>query len=130
MSYGTGNYIPLAGSGVPNYTPIPYNFQSALYTPQTPQQASSGLLTIMVSSEEEMRNYPVAAGTTVLLVAFNLDKLWLKTTDTGGVPQPIREFKITETSMPNTAVGAVTRDEFSSLCSKVDKLIEELGGAK
>ena len=77
-----------------------------------------------------MRNYPVAAGTTVLLVAFNLNKLWLKTTDTGGVPQPIREFEITETSMPNTAVGAVTRDEFSSLCSKVDKLIEELGGAK
>lgn len=124
--------------------PHPYNYYQSPYYSTPPlngtgfgysatpaqQQLTPGLMTIMVSSEEEMKNYPVAAGTTVLLVAFNLDKLWLKTTDTGGVPQPIREFKITETSMPNTAVGSVTRDEFSSLCSKVDKLIEELGGAK
>ena len=77
-----------------------------------------------------MRNYPVAAGTTVLLIAFNLEKLWLKTTDTGGVPQPVREFKITETIRPNTATGSVTREEFTSLCGKVDKLIKELGGTE
>lgn len=118
-------------AGTPYYSTPPLNGTGYGYsTPPAQQQVTPGLMTIMVSSEEEMKNYPVAAGTTVLLVAFNLDKLWLKTTDTGGVPQPIREFKITETNIPNTAIGSVTRDEFSSLCNKVDKLIEELGGTK
>ena len=115
----------------PYYSTPPLNGTGFGYS-ATPaqQQVTPGLLTIMVSTEEEMRNYPVAAGTTVLLVAFNLGKLWLKTTDTGGVPQQVREFEIKEAMAPTMATGGVTRDEFSSLCSKVDKLIEELGGDK
>lgn len=129
MAYNTSPYYPTTTGGI-NFAPS--NYQTAIPLTQQPQtqQVTPGLMTIMISSEEEMRNYPVAAGTTVLLIAFNLEKLWLKTTDTGGVPQPVREFKITETIRPNTATGSVTREEFTSLTEKVNKLIDELGGTK
>jgi len=105
----------------------PYSYQTAVPI-QQPQQNQSGLMTIMVSSEDEMINYPVAAGVTVLLISFNLGKFWLKSTSTNGVPQQPRVFEFTEKTTLQPQVGAVTREEFNSLNSKIDKLIAELGG--
>ena len=96
---------------------------------QQPQQNQSGLMTIMVSSEDEMINYPVAAGVTVLLISFNLGKFWLKSTSTNGVPQQPRVFEFTEKTTIQPQSGSVTREEFDSLSSKIDKLIAELGGS-
>lgn len=115
-----------------NTNPYPYsNFQMpAQQAPLQPQQnTQSGLMTIMVSSEDEMINYPVAAGVTVLLISFNLGKFWLKSTSTNGVPQQPRVFEFTEKTTLQPQVGAVTREEFNSLNSKIDKLIAELGGS-
>lgn len=121
-------------AGTPYYSTPPLNGTGYGYsaTPAQQQQVTSGLMTIMISSEEEMKNYPVAAGTTVVLAAFNLGKLWLKSTDTNGVPQAPREFKLTETIQPvaSNLQGSVTREEFASLTEKVNKLIDELGGTK
>lgn len=107
---------------------IPYNYQTAIPLQQPQQNTQSGLMTIMVSSEDEMINYPVAAGVTVLLISFNLGKFWLKSTSTNGVPQQPRVFEFTEKTTLQPQVGAVTREEFNSLNSKIDKLIAELGG--
>ena len=120
-------------TGTPYYSTPPLNGTGYGYStpPAQQQQVTPGLMTIMVSSDEEVRNYPVAAGTTVLLIAFNLGKLWLKTTDTSGVPQKPREFSFTENVViKQTLPEGITRDEFVSLSNKVNKLIEELGGTK
>lgn len=106
----------------------PYNYQTAVPLQQPQQNAQSGLMTIMVSSEDEMINYPVAAGVTVLLISFNLGKFWLKSTSTNGVPQQPRVFEFTEKTTIQPQSGSVTREEFESLNSKIDKLIAELGG--
>ena len=106
----------------------PYNYQTAVPL-QQPQQNQSGLMTIMVGSEEEMMNYPVAAGVTVLLISFNLGKFWLKSTSTNGVPQQPRIFTFDEKTAVQQAPQTVTREEFDSLNSKIDKLLAELGGS-
>lgn len=98
-----------------------------------PQQsnATGSLMTIFVNSEEEVNNYPVAAGLTVLLISFNQKKFWLKSTDTSGVPQTPRVFEFDEkTPLQNQNGSFVSRQEFSELNDKLDKLISELGGNK
>lgn len=119
-----------AAGTVGNFSPYSYqaNYQTAVPI-QQPQQNQSGLMTIMVSSEDEMINYPVAAGVTVLLISFNLGKFWLKSTSTNGVPQQPRVFEFTEKTTIQPQTGSVTREEFDSLSSKIDKLIAELGGS-
>lgn len=114
-----------------NINPYSYqaNYQTAVPIQQPQQNTQSGLMTIMVSSEDEMINYPVAAGVTVLLISFNLGKFWLKSTSTNGVPQQPRVFEFTEKTTIQPQTGSVTREEFDSLSSKIDKLIAELGGS-
>ena len=58
-----------AYNGYPQTQINPY-YQTALPIQQPQQNTQSGLMTIMVSSEDEMINYPVAAGVTVLLISF------------------------------------------------------------
>lgn len=90
---------------------------------------SGGILTVFVSSEEEVNNYPVAAGINVLLVSFNLQKFWLKGTDTSGIPRQVRTFTFTETTPAQQASSdTVTRAEFTELRETLNKLVSELGG--
>lgn len=124
-SYNTSPYYPTATGGI-NFAPS--NFQTAIPMPQ-PQQTPGSIMTIFVNSEDEVKNYPVAAGVTVLLLSFNLKKFWLKSTSTNGVPETLREFPFEETTsnVPMQNSG-VTREEFDSLSKKIDKLISDLGG--
>ena len=130
MAY-TNNYAgyylgqPIGAPGVNTYPANNYQVQQ-------PQNNSGNIMTIFVSSEEEANSYPVAAGTTVLLLCFNLNKFWLKSTNTSGVPEQLREFTFEEKTIPNTVngTGGVTREEFDSLSKKIDKLINDLGGTK
>lgn len=121
--------------GITTTTPInPYQFNRQVPNwtlQQSNQQNNTGsLMTIFVNSEEEVANYPVAAGLTVLLISFNLNKFWLKTTDTSGVPQQPRSFTFEEkTPAINQNGSFVSRKEFENLSSKIDKLISELGGS-
>lgn len=110
------------------YSPTPQTPQQTYY--QLPQQTSNGsLLTVFIDREEDVNDYPVAAGTTVQLISFKLGKFYLKSTGTNGVPQPIRVFTFSEAT-PKSEIqnGQVTRDEFNALSSKIDKLLKELGG--
>lgn len=111
------------------YNTFPQLNQQMAVPLQQPQQNQSGLMTIMVGSEEEMMNYPVAAGVTVLLISFNLGKFWLKSTSTNGVPQQPRIFTFDEKTAVQQGPQTVTREEFDSLNSKIDKLLAELGGS-
>lgn len=112
--------------------PVPNVYQPPTST--AVQQPSTNLMTIFVNSEEEVLNYPVAAGLTVLLISFNQNKFWLKSTSTNGVPQPLRFFNFTEevrtNSSQNNQNDYVSKDEFKTLSDKLDKLLQDLGGVK
>lgn len=125
--YTTTPYYPTNMGGA-NFSP--YSYQTALPMAQPQAQNSSGnIMTIFIGSDEEANNYPVAAGTTVLLLCFQLNKFWLKSTSTSGVPEQLREFSFDEKTPTLTAQGSVSREEFDKLSSKIDKLINDLGGA-
>lgn len=97
------------------------------------QNNSNSLMTVLVSSEDEVNNYPVAAGFTVMLVDFSHNKFWLKSTAMNGVPQPPRVFAISEISQQPAQIqngSDVTREEFDALNSKLTKLIASLGGTE
>lgn len=94
--------------------------------------STSSLMTVLVSSEEEVNNYPVAAGMTVMLMDFGHKRFWLKSTAMNGVPQQPRVFSMEEitpspSKIQNEPTG-VTREEFNLLTDKLDKLIASLGG--
>lgn len=126
-SYTTAPYYPTNMGGA-NFSP--YSYQTAVPMAQPQAQNSSGnIMTIFIGSEEEANSYPVAAGTTVLLLCFQLKKFWLKSTSTSGVPEQLREFSFDEKTPAPVASSGVTRQEFDSLSKKIDKLINDLGGA-
>lgn len=132
----TGPYTqqinPYGGSYT--YNPDPYGYsRTAMPGQPAHQNNSNSLMTVLVSGEDEVNNYPVAAGFTVMLVDFSHNKFWLKSTAMNGVPQPPRVFTISEISQQPAQIqngSAVTREEFDALNSKLSKLIANLGGAE
>ena len=124
-----GYQTPMVTAYAPQPTPNTY------LPPSATQQPTTNLMTIFVNTEEEVLNYPVAAGLTVLLISFNQNKFWLKSTNTNGVPQPLRVFPFTEeiqqsAQVTNNQNDSVTRNEFRALNEKLEKLINDLGGGK
>lgn len=109
-------------------------YNNQWYNPQGVQQqqpSSNSVMVVFVEGEAGARSYPVAAGNTVMLMDFNSNKFWLKSTDTTGMPQHLRSFTFKEDTpvAANTNMAnVVTREEFDALNQKIDKLINELGG--
>ena len=101
---------------------------------QQPTQPQNSILTVFVSSEEEVNLYPVAAGVTVLLVSFNLGKFYLKSTAKNGVPEVLRVFDFTEVTQnvqPNQNDDIfVRKKDFDEISNRLNALIEKLGGDK
>lgn len=126
LNYNQG-YYP-TGMGGANFSP--YNYQTAvpMAQPQQTQQTGS-IMMIQITNDDEVATYPVAAGTTVLLMNFNSKKFWLKSTSMSGVPEPLRKFTFSEEVTAQTAPSnGVSREEFDSLSKKIDKLLKDLGG--
>ena len=106
---------------------------------QPPQQTqTSSFYTVLVNGDAGANAYPVASGNTVLLMDFNSNKFWLKSTNANGIPQPLRcfDFKEEIQEIQNGSGNGVTRDEFnvlsqnvSSLAESVNKLLHDLGGS-
>ena len=83
-------------------------------TVQTPQVSN----VVYVNGEEGANNYPVAAGNTVLLLDFNSNHFWIKSTSPNGVLQPMRSFNFEETTPkrePANAADYVTKKELNDL---------------
>ena len=110
------------------------------YVPQQPtyqqNQNSNSFYTVLVNGEAGANTYPVASGNTVLLMDFNSNKFWLKSTNVNGIPQQLRTFTFKEEIQEiQNGSNSVTRDEFNtlsqnvlSLTQSVNKLLSELGG--
>lgn len=105
-----------------------------------PPQTNQGLL--WVQGEAAARSYLVAPNTTVLLMDSESQVFYLKSTDTSGMPMPLRIFDYTErTAQQNVPQNApqseqsvpnnlddkyVTREEYSRLQAKYAEIMDKL----
>lgn len=106
-----------------NYSPYGYADQST--------QATNNIIVVFVQGEAGARAYPVAAGNTVLLMDFEGKHFWLKSTDMTGMPQQLRYFTFSETSMtPQIPTDYVKREELQEISQKLEKLLTDLGGTQ
>ena len=97
---------------------------------QVGQTAQTTSPIIWVQGEAAARAYMVAAGNSVLLMDSDASVFYLKSTDTSGMPQPMRIFDYKErTESKNASVEVcteeyVTREEFDALAEKLNSLID------
>lgn len=91
---------------------------------------NSALTVANVKGEDGARNYPVAAGNTVLLLDMETGKFWLKSTAPNGSAEPLRSFSFTETTpknvMPNVNGDFVTKKELDDLRSYLDNQFHDI----
>ena len=119
---------------MPTYNPYMQQQQPVYNQPQN----TNSFYTVLVNGEAGANSYPVASGNTVLLMDFNSNKFWLKSTNVNGIPQQLRTFTFNEEvkEIQNGSVD-VTRDEFntlsqhvSALTASVNKLLNEFGSGE
>ena len=83
------NYFPVS------YQPYPMSYQQPPISQSVPQpQSNSGI--IWVQGEAGAKAYPVAPGTSLLLMDSEREQFYLKSTDVSGMPMPLRLFTYKE----------------------------------
>lgn len=84
---------------------------------------------ISVNGFEEAKAYPVMFNNSEILMDNNRDVFYLKSVDgMGKYTIATYEFHKIENEKPLTSADFVTREQFDNLNSKLDKLLNELGG--
>lgn len=107
------------------------NYFGGYSPPQQYQQPSNNVIVVTVQGEQGASMYPVAAGSTVLLIDFNLKRFWLKATDINGLPARFAAFDFTEVvkpAMQGDTGDFVSRSEFDELKKSIDNLVALVGG--
>ena len=84
---------------MPNYYPYQQNYQQYQQT----QQPTSSL--IWVQGEGGAKSYLVGAGQSVLLMDAEGSTFYIKSTDTSGMPMPLRVFDYKERTQTNQQSG-------------------------
>ena len=64
--------------------------------PQQQQQQGTGVMCVWVQGESGAKGYPVAPGTTVMLLDSENQAFYIKSTDSSGMPMPLRTFDFVE----------------------------------
>jgi len=126
MAYN--NYFPQFYNPMPYMAPQP---QMAAQGPQVPQNASqnqnNGIT--WVQGEAAAKAYPVANGQSVLLMDSEESVMYIKSTDTSGMPLPLRIFDYSERKQNKTAPVAskepdfVSRSEFDAFKTEITESI-------
>lgn len=106
-----------------------YQFQPQVPLQQAGQgQNNSGL--IWVQGEAGAKAYLTAPGQSVLLMNSEGNQFYIKSSDTSGMPLPLRTFDYQErvetpqtspTAFPNAGGDYVTRDEFNAFVARFDR---------
>lgn len=138
------NYQPMQNYGAYQPMPQPYpdrlsqlqNQYQTISNIQPAPQVNQGLL--WVSGEVGAKSYLVAPNSTVLLMDSDASRFYLKSADNSGMPN-LRIFEYKEvTNTPQNAPQSpnnpnfnfddkyVTRDEYNSLKSQYESLVEKL----
>ena len=82
-----------------------------------------GLSVVPIDTDEQITNYPVASGNTVLFINFNTNRMCFKSTNTNSVPMPLQWASFTYDQVQSNnqypqnqnAVQSVSRQEFDEL---------------
>ena len=80
---------------------------------------------ISVNGFEEAKNYPVMFNTSEILMDNNRDVFYLKSVDAMG-KYTLRTYEFTQVENDQPAV--VTQEQFNQLQSKIDTLLNRIGG--
>lgn len=127
MNYNNYGYMYPYPQNIGMSYPQNGNLQQA--TLSQSQQSANELMVVMVDNEQAVQNYPVAMGTSVMLMDYQNRKFWIKSMTNGVTPSITEhEFKVVSGDSNNSGPN-VTRDEFDALSenvSKLQKIIEDL----
>lgn len=115
------NYFPM-NYQYPQYQQMPQVYQP----PQTNQQ--SGI--VWVQGEAGAKSYLVGAGNSVLLMDSENSVFYIKSTDTSGMPMPLRIFDYSERTAEQhtdtaTSVPNVNLDDYVTK-AELDKRLEQI----
>lgn len=86
-------------------------------------------MVVFVNNDSVAANYPVAPGYTVALINANdptKSKLFLKSTEANGMPNPMRVFELKDVTPVQSNGDTVSRKEFDALNDKLAKLMAML----
>lgn len=90
---------PYSAYNAPYNTPQMQNGNLPQNSQQAPQSANNGI--IWVQGEAGAKSFLVAAGMSVLLMDSEQSRFYIKSTDTSGMPMPLRTFEYSEISAVN-----------------------------
>jgi hypothetical protein len=89
---------------------------------QQQQPAPANSMITFINDDTIAPNYPVAPGTTVALINANDPqdgKMFIKSTEPNGMPNPMRIFAITEITPQKQSGDSVSRQEFDALTKQL-----------
>ena len=94
------------------YYPTQYNAFPTQMNVGATQPTQNGI--VWVQGEAGAKSYLVGAGQSVLLMDSESSRFYIKSTDSSGMPMPLRTFEYKEVLAQQAASGSeyVTRDEF------------------
>ena len=90
---------------------------------QVPQQGNS--MVVFINDDAEAMNYPIGPGYTVALVNANDQnngKLFIRSSESNGMPKPARIFAIKEITPKPKDADSVSREEFETLTQEIGNL--------
>lgn len=132
--YYPSNYQPQYQQ---NFQPMQQQAMAPQPMPSNPQPApqnNQGL--IWVSGEVGAKSYLMAPNSTVMLMDSESETFYLKSTDTAGMPLPLRIFDYKErtqnvpqgsqTDSKSLSEQFVTREEYNALSSKYEELLNRV----
>lgn len=98
---------------------------------QNQQPMPPNSMITFINDDSIAGNYPVAPGTTVALINANDPndgKMFIKSTEPNGMPNPMRIFALQEITPQKQSVDAVSRQEFDALTKQLQGIQQLLAG--
>ena len=132
MAYG----YPYTFNTYPQYPTQPVPDQLGQLRQTAAPQSGQGIT--WVQGEAGARGYLVGAGNSVMLMDSDANVFYIKSTDSAGIPQPLRVFDYKERIQPQNRASQtveslsdnfITRKEFEALKAQFDAL-QQTGGVK
>jgi len=98
--------------------------QYSPYSVLLPQQEEEEIFVAMVSGEGAAQMYPVKSGKTGILIDFDSNKFWVKSTKKNGMPEQMRRFSFTEDEYEENKSKYVTADDLKKFEDRIMKALE------
>ena len=102
------------------------NYQNVPYSVSGNSSQNNGILVVPIQSNDSVATYPVAAGTTVMLMNYPAKKFWMKSTGQDGLTQTITEHNF-EVVADEKNGDFVSKKEFEEVKKQLNIILEKLG---